>query len=410
MTEDGTTLTANGALTVSDVDSGEAVFHALTPAALVAAHGNFTFDTSSGAWTYTLDHDKTDSLADGQVVHDVLTVMSVDGTATHDIDVAITGTNDAATIAATSEGSDAGAVTEDVTLTANGALTVSDVDSGEAVFEALTPAALVAAHGNFTFDTSSGAWTYTLDHDKTDSLADGQVVHDVLTVMSVDGTATHDIDVAITGTNDAPVISTDNLSIAPGDNGDMVISGLSVTDPDASPNELFTLTVAADSGNVVPSADTSDLSTIQDDLDTGFTFTPGESATDKVAVTVTDSHGASDTVNFIFNVENEPSEPVTLAGTTGKDVFFSTGYEDKFVFTANSNHDTVIDFAPDTDHIDLSAVVTTSDPATWFNQHVQASPTNSSDTLVTIDAADTILLKNTALASLSASDFILHVT
>ena len=208
VTEDGTTLTASGALTVSDVDSGEAVFQAVAPAALATTHGSFTFDASSGAWTYTLDHDKTDSLTDGQVVHDVLTVTSADGTATHDIDVTITGTNDVATIAAATEGSDAGAVTEDgTTLTASGALTVSDVDSGEAVFHALTPAALVAAHGNFTFDTSSGAWTYTLDHDKTDSLADGQVVHDVLTVMSVDGTATHDIDVAITGTNDTATIA-----------------------------------------------------------------------------------------------------------------------------------------------------------------------------------------------------------
>lgn len=39
-------------------------------------------------------------------------------------------------------------------------------------------------------------------------------------------------------------------------------------------------------------------------------------------------------------------------------------------------------------------------------QHVAASPTNSADTLVTINASDTILLKG--VAHLQASDFIVH--
>ena len=101
--------------------------------------------------------------------------------------------------------------------------------------------------------------------------------------------------------------------------------------------------------------------------------------------------------------------PPTLVGTTAKDVFFGTGYQDQFVFAAQSNRDTIMNFTPGQDHIDLSAAVTTGDASAWVSQHVAASPTNSADTLVTIDAADTIVLHNVRAANLTANDFILHI-
>src|SRR5438552_6336537 len=58
------------------------------------------FCRSTGVWGYTLNQSLADPLTDGQVVHDHLMVKSVDGTATYDIDVTITGTNDNATITA----------------------------------------------------------------------------------------------------------------------------------------------------------------------------------------------------------------------------------------------------------------------------------------------------------------------
>src|SRR5258706_11174002 len=51
-----------------------------------------------------------DPLTAGQIVHDHLVVTSFDGTATHDIDVTITGSNDNATI--TTSVSEDNAVTE----------------------------------------------------------------------------------------------------------------------------------------------------------------------------------------------------------------------------------------------------------------------------------------------------------
>jgi VCBS repeat-containing protein len=199
--EDYSTATS-GTLTVHDVDSGEAVFFPVPAKALSGAYGNFTFNDATGAWTYTLAHAKADSLTAGQVVHDILPVVSADGTASKIIDITITGTNDAATIS----GKATGSVEDGAGTTTSGKLTVHDVDHGEAVFQAVPAAALAGAYGNFTFDSVTGAWTYALVHAEADSLTAGQVVHDTLTVASADGTALQLIDVTVTGSNDAPVI------------------------------------------------------------------------------------------------------------------------------------------------------------------------------------------------------------
>src|SRR5438270_6559064 len=71
-----------------------------TPASLAGTYGTFTFNTTSGAWTYTLDQSLADHLTAGQHVTDTLTVASFDGTATYPIVVNITGSNDFATITA----------------------------------------------------------------------------------------------------------------------------------------------------------------------------------------------------------------------------------------------------------------------------------------------------------------------
>src|SRR5205807_665970 len=200
---------ASGQLTVHDVDTGEN--HFATPASLAGDYGTFTFNTATGAWTYTLDQAKADPLTAGQHVSDTLTVTSFDGTATQDIVVNITGSNDFATI--TASASEDTAVTEAGGLanasagdpSASGQLTVHDVDTGENHFA--TPASLAGDYGTFTFNTATGAWTYTLDQAKADPLTAGQHVSDTLTVTSFDGTATQDIVVNITGSNDFATIT-----------------------------------------------------------------------------------------------------------------------------------------------------------------------------------------------------------
>ncbi|WP_206192967.1 VCBS domain-containing protein, partial [Vibrio gigantis] len=83
---------------------------------------------------------------------------------------------------------------------ASGQLTVSDVDDGEAVFQ--EPASLEGTYGTFTFNASTGAWTYTLDESKADALNANDAATDSLVVTSKDGTASETITVNITGSND----------------------------------------------------------------------------------------------------------------------------------------------------------------------------------------------------------------
>jgi hypothetical protein len=214
--------------------------------------------------------------------------------------------------------------------------------------------------------------------------------------------------VIVTDANDAPVISIDQVRFTDNGGGSATISELSVTDVDATSTETFTMlatTAGAGSGStVLPGSGSDVLANVTATLNAGFTYQPGSAPTDMVTLTVADGSGTTDTVNFIFNVTETPAQLVTLTGTTAKDVFFGTGYQDKFVFAANFNHDTVMNFTPGQDHIDLSAIVSTGTPD-WFSQHVTAGA-NSADRLVTIDAADTIVLHN--VANLSANDFILH--
>src|SRR5207302_1032362 len=136
--------TASGQLTVHDVDSGQNHFQAVAPASLIGTYGSFTFNPSTGVWGYTLNQSLADPLTAGQVVHDHLIVTSFDGTATHDIDVTITGSNDNASITAPAPC----AAPFRAAPTASGPLTVHDVDSGQNHFQAVAPASLLGTYGS----------------------------------------------------------------------------------------------------------------------------------------------------------------------------------------------------------------------------------------------------------------------
>lgn len=200
--EDGTAAAA-GALAVSDRDSGQSVFAA--PAILAGTYGDFSFDAATGAWSYALRNDAANvqALNEGKQVVDSITVQSLDATASQLISIAITGSNDLALIS----GQATGAVTEDGVLSASAQLTVTDVDSGEALFGATT--SVSAEFGDFTFDAATGTWTYALRADAANvqALNAGQHVQDSMTVNSVDGTGHLVVNVDIAGSNDIAVIS-----------------------------------------------------------------------------------------------------------------------------------------------------------------------------------------------------------
>jgi hypothetical protein len=220
--------------------------------------------------------------------------------------------------------------------------------------------------------------------------------------------ASDTVSLGVTDVNDAPVISTANVQMTSGSGGQVTFSGISVSDVDLA--DTFTYGAAAASGHSVTGSGSGTLSAINPTLNAGLIYDAGTTPpTDKVTLTVTDAGGATDAVNLIFQSANPaPIAPVTLAGTSGKDVLFATGNQDTFVFAADSSHDTIIDFAAG-DQIDLSALSSIVD-STNLNDFIATNVTDlgSNDALITLDGNDTIILRNVAYNSLQASDFIVQ--
>ncbi|MCI2965476.1 VCBS domain-containing protein, partial [Shewanella sp. N2AIL] len=172
VTEDATdpVLTDSGTLTITDADSGQAVFQAGNGVASNGALGSLTID-AAGNWTYNVDNADVQYLAEGETKVETFVVLSQDGTE-HTVTITITGTNDVPVIA----GDDVGAVTEDATdpvLTDSGTLTITDADSGQAVFQAGNGTPSVGALGSLTID-AAGNWTYNVDNADVQYLAEGE--------------------------------------------------------------------------------------------------------------------------------------------------------------------------------------------------------------------------------------------
>ena len=228
----GNDLTDSGTIAFTDVDLTDS--HSIDPVitasdgalgSLTASVTTDTTGTGTGGvitWNYTVADADVEYLAEGQTKIETFTITLDDGnggTVERTISVTITGTNDTATI--TASGGDHGNVTEDALgqgLTI-GSLSVLDPDNGEANFQPVAAADLDGQYGAFTFDSDTGAWSYVLDHDKANGLSATDVEHEVLTITSADGTATHNIDVTVYGTNDAPVVTSETFENVAGLNG-----------------------------------------------------------------------------------------------------------------------------------------------------------------------------------------------
>ena len=307
-------VSASGNVLANDsgVDAGT-ILSVVTPGEYVGRYGILSL-RADGGYTYTLDNgsDVVQSLAEDSTVLDQFTYDASDGivTVSGNLDITVTGSNDAPVVAGESA-----FLVEDAMVSASGTVLIndSDVDSGTTLTVA-APGEYVGTYGTLSL-ASDGSYTYSLNNgsDAVQSLAEGSTVVDRFTYEVSDGIVAvpGNLDIAVTGSNDAPVVVADSVFLIE----DLVVTAsgnvlandrdvdagtiLSVVNPGEYVGKYGTLTIGAD-GNYTYNLDNgSDAvqsltqgSTVLDqftyDGSDGIVAVPGN-----LDITVADSNDAS---------------------------------------------------------------------------------------------------------------------
>jgi VCBS repeat-containing protein len=199
--------TTSGNLNVNDPDGQyDDLWTAVIGAS--ATYGTYSV-TESGVWTYNLTAETNESVQElnvDQSITDTFVVTSADG-GTQTITVKINGADETTTIT----GSATGAVTEATAgsvgiSSATGTLTANDVDNTPA-FTVVAAGATTNGYGTWGVN-ASGNWIYNLNNENStiQALGAGATITDSFTVSTTSGT-TQQVQVTITGANDAPYVS-----------------------------------------------------------------------------------------------------------------------------------------------------------------------------------------------------------
>lgn len=216
-------------------------------------------------------------------------------TATGTVAVTVVGTNDAATIGGVS----VGAVVEDGPQTATGKLTVSDVDSGEASFQAGTTA---GSYGALAL-AADGTWKYTLDNAAVQFLKVGETRTDTVVVRSADGTA-KSIAVTIKGTNDAAVIDGCDTGSVTEDRDFLAVGKLTIRDADQAGCDSFAGGIYRGTyGYVLLTSDGSWVYLLNNFADRLDTLNEGQRAVDTITIKAED--GTTHAISITVNGQNE---------------------------------------------------------------------------------------------------------
>ncbi len=249
---EGNTLSDNGSIKFTDLDltdraiATEVTKSVISSTTLTAEQiqnienafsiANTAGNTNNGEVTWNYDIAETDInyLAAGETVTAVFTITVNDangGTATKDVTITMTGTNDTPVITVVDV---SGAITEGNTLSDNGSIKFTDLDLTDRAIATevtksvtstttLTPSQQTAIENAFSIANTAGnanngevTWNYTIAETDINYLAVGETVTAVFTITVNDangGIASQDVTVTITGTNDAPTVSADNIDV-----------------------------------------------------------------------------------------------------------------------------------------------------------------------------------------------------
>ena len=303
-TEGHTTSDGNILANDNDIDNGASlsVSQVGGSAANVGTSVDGTYGkvTINADGTYKYDLNNTDpnvqALRVGQTVTDTFDVVVTDehgATVTETLTITITGTNDAPKISVGTGDSDSAALTEtNASLTESGTLTLTDIDVKDAVStvkvdsivkggtyagtlptDGVLKEMLSISDGALTDGETGGKinWNFNSGSEHFDFLAEGETLTLTYTVKSTDdsGTAndndTHEITITITGTNSAPVLNNDTVSVIE-DNGftddnihDVATSAANIfdndTDPDTNGKDLWKVNMAQGSSSTATAID-----------------------------------------------------------------------------------------------------------------------------------------------------------
>ncbi|WP_283401441.1 VCBS domain-containing protein [Marinobacterium sediminicola] len=213
------------------------------------AFGRFTL-TADGQWQYLINNSAAavQALRAGERATDTLVVTTLDGS-TASVNVELVGTNDGAVIDGTEptqvtvvEVADNAAA--DQLLSTSGQLSVSDVDAGEAFFDAGVSILSANALGELSI-AADGSWKYVVRNGDIQHLNAGEVRIERFQVSSADGSASRTLEIRIEGRNNTAVIADPGNPQVVEDQLTQLSGVLSITDADAGQSQF----VAQDSSS-----------------------------------------------------------------------------------------------------------------------------------------------------------------
>ncbi|RUM78219.1 MAG: hypothetical protein DSZ13_00220, partial [Candidatus Thioglobus sp.] len=289
-------LTTSGVLTSVDIDN----LDTFTASTNVGTYGTLNL-TENGLWDYEANS-AHDNLAKGVTATDEFTVASIDGTEAV-ITITITGTNDAPVIDSTVE--QTGALTEDHAIaTATGMVIATDADMGDSLTYSVNNTQ--GTYGSISLDTQTGQWTYTIDNtagSATQALAKAEQATDNFSVTVTDGedSTSQEIVISITGTNDAPIATTDNVTT---NEDTSVIIDVLANDSDVDGDDLTVTSATANNGTVSINADGT----------LGYQGKQDFNGTDTITYTVDDGKGGTDTATVTVDIAAVNDAPTIVSG------------------------------------------------------------------------------------------------
>ncbi|MDC5819194.1 VCBS domain-containing protein [Vibrio europaeus] len=337
VTEGGSVL--NGQMVGHDIDTGATLTYSIAnpvDGLTFNVDGSYSFDPSNASYNH-LPQGKSHTLTIPVTVTD-----EHGATSTQNLEIVVTGTNDAAKVS----GVDTGSVHENQAgqdmspdyaqpgmskishdgLMTSGQLSIIDPDSGEAGFN--TKGGLYSYHGQYghLLLREDGHWDYKVAAGQTDwlrqgasttvgttidKLGAGETLTDTITIQTKDGTS-HDIIITIHGDNDAPYVSGEvQLNSGKEDLPQIITQAeLLANSIDVDHNDIGQLNVAnlyANHGSIL------------DNKDGTYTFTPDRDYNGKVHFTydVKDAHGGTTHTGASTTLVATPDKAIISEVTTG---------------------------------------------------------------------------------------------